>query len=97
MKHTLLFLLLMVPFSAAGENVFVYPVNPGVQFYDPSITSNHDLPDPCFPYCGGGISGPYTNPNARARDEENLTSCSYDANGNLFYHRPGKVCPPEWK
>jgi len=47
----------------------------------------------CFPHCGGGISGPFRNPNPDARKPENLTSCMYDATGTLFYERENKVCP----
>lgn len=96
----LLLFLLPADFLAAEERVHVYvhnePSYSGIRFYE--MPEAESKPDPCFPYgCNGGITGPFTNPDRKARNPENLTSCSYDANGKLFYHRPGKVCPPEWQ
>jgi hypothetical protein len=87
-------------FSSAGENVHVYvhnePSYSGIRFYETPVIE--EKVDPCFPYgCNGGITGPFTNRDPAARKPENLTACSYDANGKLFYHRPGKVCLPEWR
>lgn len=42
---------------------------------------------------GGGISGPFKNPNPEARKPENLTACIYDVTDTLVYERENKVCP----
>ena len=51
----------------------------------------------CFPFGCGGIQGPLRNPDASAREPQNLTACMYDASGTLLYEREGKVCPYKWQ
>lgn len=86
-------LFLLLSFSAAGENVYIYSVNPGVQFYDPNIMSNKEEPDTCFPYCKSGMSEAIKNPDPAAREPQNLTACIYGADNILKYEREGKYCP----
>ena len=84
--------------ARAGERIDVYNYYPGhgggITYYSPY---SPDIDRPCFPHGCGGISGPFTNPDPDARKPENLTSCSYDANGTLFYVREGKNCPYKWR
>lgn len=95
----LLLTLILLPISAWAQEyhernvrVNLYPYNnSGIRFVDPSSPA---LPrSSCFPFsCERSILGPFRNPDPTARDEENLTSCIYGADGILLYEREGKVC-----
>ena len=86
--------LLLSMHVRAGERIDVYNYYPGhgggIMFYSPY---SPDIDHSCFPHGCGGIEGPFTNPDPDARKPENLTACSYDASGTLFYEREGKHCP----
>jgi hypothetical protein len=83
------------PSRSYSDRVNVYlhdgdsgPVHHTGPDFGPSSSSSS-----CFPHCGGGISGPFRNPNPDARKPENLTACIYDVTDTLVYEREGKVCP----
>jgi hypothetical protein len=106
-QAALIVLLLLLPTSVlAGDfdryparsysdrvNVYLHDGDRGpVHHTGPDFGPDSDSSS-CFPHCGGGISGPFRNPNPDARKPENLTACIYDATDTLVYEREGKVCP----
>ena len=48
----------------------------------------------CFPFCSGGITKTERNPIPRTNQE--MTSCAYDTNGELFFEQAGVNCPYEY-
>jgi len=74
-------------------NLHVYDGYRGNVFWRGAGSSFSGSSSSSSSFRAGGISGPYKNPDPDARKPENLTSCSYDVNNELFYEREGKNCP----